>query len=427
MVGATTVVESIPVGDFVPWARIPLGNPDVIEVLSVTDSDANEWFEVDYLSQNVVFDQAANLDPDSDTVPYVLKFRSASKRFVVDRSLARSTVHLQFGPGQGLKFDDEIVPNVAQLALPLLGRRTFSLFALDPQNFLKTQSMGLSPFNTVVTVKYRAGGGPETNVPVGSIKTPLNSILQFKSTSLNPATVDTVRSSIECINREASEGGGPAETTAEIKSNAASFFAAQNRCVTREDYLTHVLSMPSRFGRPEKAYVRLSDNNPLSIDVHMLARDIDGKLVRATPTLQKNVITYISRLRMITEGVNIRPAYVINLGVDFGVVVSPKFNRTEVMASCLGAIRDKLDTDKMQIGQPIVYSDLETTLQNVDGVISVYQLNVKSFFSPRNGLTYSQDVSFDVDAATKHGIIYCPQDSIFEIRHPEADITGASK
>lgn len=432
MFAGTTVTETLSVGDFTQWPRLELGNPDVLEVLSVIDSDGNPWYEVEYLAQNMVFSPVVNTGSDASVVPYVLRFVSAPRRFVLERSLSQGKAWLQFGPGQGLKFDDEIIPDIANLALPLPGRSTFTNFTLDPQNFLKTRSMGLAPYNTILTVKYRVGGGDQTNVPATTITSVNNAILEFRDTSLDPTALGKVKSSVECINVLASSGGGPEETIAEIKANSTSYFAAQARAVTKEDYLTHVLSMPSKFGKPEKVYVTVSTTDKDSIDIHVIPLGADGKLVPATSdqkplTLYTNIQTYLTKLRMITEGVNIRPGYVINVGVDFGVVISPRYNRNEVMTNCLNAVKTYLDTGSMQIRQPIVYSDLESTLQAIDGVISVYKLAIKSFFLPRNGLTYSQDISFDVDANTKHGIVYCPENAIFEVRYPESDIVGESK
>lgn len=427
-IAGTTVSEIIPVGAFEPYLRVPLSNTNVQEILSVVDGEGNVWYEVDYLAQNVVFDQIVNTGSDSNVVPYVLKFRAAPRRFVLDRSLAENSVNLQFGAGQGLKFDDEIVPNTADLALLTPGRATFSNVALDPQNFLKTRSMGLCPFDTSLTIVYRVGGGDETNVAPGSINNPTNVILNFKASNLDPTKVSAVQNSVECVNVSASEGGGPPESISEIKANAGSFFAAQQRCVTRDDYLTHVLSMPEKFGRVHKAYVKQSDNNPYSVDIHVLSKDFLGSLDKPSVMLKTNIVTYLSKLRMITEGVNILPANVIDVGLTFGVVVSPRVNRPQVLANCLDTMKNFFSLDNWQIGQPIVLSVISEMLSQIDGVISVYRIDVKSFNGITNGLSYSDDVSnFDVAAATKYGIIYCPPDSIFQLHYPNSDLIGESK
>jgi hypothetical protein len=132
---------------------------------------------------------------------------------------------------------------------------------------------------------------------------------------------------------------------------------------------------------------------------------------------------------MVTEGINILPAYVIDIGVNFGIVVSPQYNRSEVLTNCLNTIKSYLAVGSMQIGEPLVLSDMKAQLQNVTGVISVYKFDVLSFFghNPNNGLTYKEDISFDVTANTKHGIVYTPPDSVFQVHYPDRDITGETK
>jgi hypothetical protein len=426
-VSAKTVPERIQIGNHTPWLRLQLGSEDIQEIVSVLDSEGNEWYEVDYLAQNVVFDQTSNTDSDSETVPYVLKFRTAPRRFVVDYVASTNRTYLQFGKGQGVSEDDELIPNISDMVMPKQGRRTFTNFVLDPQNFLKTRSMGLSPYNTSLTIVYRTGGGIETNVDANTIKTVANPVLDFRSTSLNQPTVDAVRASLECSNPAASDGGGAAETISEIKANADAYFAAQARCVTPEDYIAHVLSMPPRFGKPEKVFVKHSSQDRSSLDIHILTRAVDGTLSHPTVNLRENIKKYLSKLRMLTDGVNILSANIINLGIDFGVVISPRYNRSEVLTQCLRDLKEYFDIDKWQVGQPIVMSEVKARIQSIPGVVSVYGLTVESKYRTSGGLSYANDLPFNVNGNTENGIVYCPQNAIFEIRYPDNDIRGESR
>ena len=186
--------------------------------------------------------------------------------------------------------------------------------------------------------------------------------------------------------------------------------------------------MPQKFGRVEKAFVKTSDFNPYAVDLHVLTLDDNGRLTHCTPTMQENIKTYFQKLRMITEGINILPADVINIGVNFGVVISPQYNRSEVITNCLTVLKDYLQLSNMAIGQPLVKSDMEALLQNIVGVISVYKFDVVSHFGTQGGtgLSYTEDVSFDVSANTRNGIVYCPKDAVFEVRYPDSDLIGES-
>lgn len=422
-----TTTDTVAVGDFQQFKTVELSSPDVIEVLSVFDSDGNEWTEVDFLAQDLVFDLTVNSDEDQDTVPYILKYVSVPRRFITDRDPVTNKTSLIFGSGDGVNFDDELLPNLADLALPLPGRRTFTSFPLDPQNFLKTRSLGLCPFNTTLTVQYRVGGGSQTNVARGTIKTVNAATLDFTVSGLDPAKRGTVVGALETANLDKTEGGGPEETISEIKANSAAFFAAQNRVVTKEDFIARVLSLPAKFGSTAKVYVKRDNINPLALDIHVLAKDSEGHLCQATSNLTNNIATYLRPFRMLTDGVNILQTNIINMKVEFGIVVSPKMNRTEVLTKCLNVIRDYFGVDKIQIGQPIVVSDLVSELQNTVGVISVYRLDFKNMFgSQADGTTYST-VRFSPHAHTSNGILYCPENSIFEVKFPTRDIVGESK
>lgn len=433
VIAGKTVTDTFTITDFQQFRSLTLANADVIEIISVFDSDGNEWVEVDYLAQDTVFDADINSDPtDNNAVPYVLKLVAVPRRFITDRDPTTNQTSLIFGSGDGVNFDDELVPNLADLALPLAGRRTFTSYAIDPQNFLKTRSLGLSPFNTTLTVTYRVGGGDQTNVPAGSIKTVTLATLDFSSTSLDPIKKSAVVSSIECINLQKSDGGGPEESIPEIKANSAAFFAAQNRVVTREDFISRTLTLPARFGKPDKVYIKQNQINPQALDLHILARDSDNHLALATQTLKNNIATYLTPYRMITDGINILDANILNLRCSFKIVVSPKVNRTETLTKCLSVVKDYFNIDNQLIGHPIVVSELAANLQAVQGVISVFEIIFTSVFGnmPLPGspitLPYS-GVRFDVQSFRRNEILYCPDDSIFEIKYPNVDIVGAAK
>lgn len=426
IIAGETKTDVFVLGSFQQFLQLELSNADVIEVLDIIDSDGNSWTEVDYLAQDTVYDSVLNNDTDSDVVPYILKLVSVPRRFVTDRDASTSKTKLIFGSGDGVNFDDELIPNLADLAIPLAGRSTFTTFALDPQNFLKTRSLGLSPFNTTVTVTYRVGGGAETNVEAKSVKTVSEAILDFSTNSLDPIKVSSVRGSLQCLNLKKTEGGGAEESISEIKANEAAFFAAQNRAVTKEDYVARVLTIPSKFGRPEKVYVKRNNINSLGLDIHILALDSNGHLTTAASNLKKNIKTYVGPYRMLTDGVNLLDSSVVNLRCSFGIVCAPKLVRSEVLAKCLTVVRDYLNVASMQIGQPISISDLEADIQSVYGVISVYELRFSNVIGTVDGLTYSS-VRFDPSANTNNKILYCPENSIFEIKYATRDIVGVTK
>lgn len=425
-VAGKTVRESVTVTDFQPFRRIDLAQADVIEIISVTDSQENEWFEVDYLAQDWVFVPQTNTNSDSDEVPYVLKLQTAPFRFIVDRDITTGISTLVFGSGDGVNFDDELIPNVASYSLPLAGRRSFSSFAIDPQNFLRTRSLGLSPHNTTLTIMYRVGGGSETNVPARSVRQVSNAILSFPASNLDPVTKGRVEGSIGCLNFGSMTGGGPPETLREIKANSAAFFAAQNRAVTREDIIARTLSIPAKFGRPEKVFVKPSTVGRFAYDIHVLSLDADGILGKATPTLKSNLATYLRKFKMLTDGINILDADILDIRVHFGVTVVPGKNRSEILLSCTERLSDYFAQDKMQIGQPIIVSDVVSVLNATTGVVSVYEISFVNVFGFSDGLSYSDD-RLNISSNLRDGMLVCPPEAIFQVKYPAKDIVGSAK
>lgn len=421
-----TKTETFTISDYKKFRALELSYSDVIEIISVTDSDGNEWYEVEYLADDLIFDSEENSQVDSENVPYVLKLIAAPRRFISDRNPVTGKTTITFGAGDGINFDDELVPNLADFAIPLAGRKTFSSYTIDPRNFLKTRSLGLSPYNTTLTVKYRVGGGQQTNVPSRSIRNFTNAMLTFPTTNISPIVKGSIEGSLSCLNLEAPTGGGPSETIAEIKLNSDAYFAAQARIVTREDYIARTLSLPAKFGKPEKVYVKRNSQNPLSMDLHLLSIDTNGHLMQASSTLKKNIKTFLKKFRMQTEGINILDSNIINLRCNFGVVVKSKYNRSEVLLNCIDMLRQEFVIENMQIGQPIVLTDLIAKLQAVNGVISVYELYFSNMIGTNDNLQYS-DVRFDTKSNVRNNILYCPDNSIFEVKYPQKDFIGVAK
>lgn len=426
IIAGETKTEAFTVSEFKAFRTLELSNQDVIEIISVEDSDGNEWLEVDYLAQDWVFDNDLNTDTDAEDVPYVLKVVAAPRRFITEWNPTTKKTSMIFGTGDGVDYDDELIPNVADYAIPLYGRRTSPGYSIDPRNFLKTRSLGLSPYNTTITVTYRVGGGRDGNIEPGFIDTMVDTSISFAVSNLDPLKKGDVEASIQCYNSEKTEGGLDEETIKDIKMNSAAFFAAQDRCVTREDIIARILSLPQKYGKPSKVFVKGDRTSSLSIDVYILSEDADGHLALASSNLKNNIATYINKYRMLTDGINIFDGNIINFRCNFGIVVSPSFNKSDTIVRCINALSSYFDNESAQIGRPIVRSDVISVLQDIDGVVSVYELNFTNVFGTIDSLSYSSS-RFDFSAATKNGIVYCPSDSVLELKYPRRDIVGVAK
>jgi hypothetical protein len=305
--------------------------------------------------------------------------------------------------------------------------------AYDPSNFQYTNEYGIAPQNTTLTVKYLVGGGVTANLPSDDIGLNDTVVSTINTYNLDPSLVTTVQGSVRFNNAEPSSGGGPGETTEQIRLQALANFPTQNRNVTKADYLVRTLSMPSKFGYISKAYVtqdylvandvdrqNFINSNPLAISVYVLSNNIDGKITTASNAIKQNLKTYLSYNKMMSDAVNIKDAYFVNIKVNFDITVLPAYNSQDILTGCINALKDYFDISKWQINQPIIYSDIYNLIGSIKGVQSVIKVDISNL-SGGNYSTYS----YDLKAATKQGVIYPSLDPcIFEVRYPDADIYG---
>lgn len=423
------------------FSTVTLTDNNVIDIVSVVDSDNNKWYEVPYLAQDTIFEPTANVASNnqtlaqySDTTPYLLKLKKVPRRFV-SRFKANNILELQFGPGISSGADEEIIPNPDNIGLGLPYGVDKMMTAWDPSNFLYTQTYGLAPSNTTLTVTYLKGGGATSNIPSNTLTKRIGGTTTFAGSGLNPTMQTTVINSLAFNNEDAAIGGGDGDTNEEIRQNSLAMYPTQLRTVTPDDYIIRTLSLPSKFGLISKAYVTqdmgisvnypkdlLATQNPNAISLYILSRDVNNNLTLSNPALKQNLKVFLSEYRMLTDGVNIKDAFIINIGVDFDVVVRPNYNNKLVLNNCLTALQSYFNIDKWNINQPIILSDIYSTLDQIEGVQTVQKINIVNKAGTNSG--YSQ-YAYDIKGATINNIIYPSLDpSIFEVKNLTTDIQG---
>lgn len=415
-------------------------NP-LIGIQSVVDADNNIWYEVDYLAQDTIFERVENTiynDPNSSVysteTPWLLKLKKVPRRFI--SRITEDGIELQFGAGTSSNPDEELLATPEQIGLILPNGKLDTDASLDPSNPLLTSTYGLAPSNTTLTVTYLVGGGVQSNVPSNTINEVVS--VDTSETALPTTTPNLNNAIIQSLavnNTEAASGGRSEETLEEIRQNTLAQFASQNRAVTREDYIIRVYSMPSVFGSAAKAYIMPDEQqniisldandtvaNPLALNLYLLGYDNNKNCVALNRAVKENVRNYLGQFRLLTDSVNIRDAYVINIGVKFEIIPLPNYNANEVLLKAIEATKKYFNIDRWQIGQPIMTSDLYNLLFNVDGVQSVSSLKLTNLND--TSLGYS-DVVYDIQAATRNGIVYPSLDpAIFEVKYPNTDIQG---
>lgn len=425
VVSGTTTTQSFSIPDtFEPFRTITLSQENITEVLSVRDSEGNEYYEVGSLTQDVVFRGILNQNEDNELVKENLELLPAPYRYTRELSLQSGLTTLQFGGGEGSTIDDDIIPDPSELAVPLYGKKTFSRFSVNPGNLLRTQTLGISPVNTTVTVEYRYGGGLSHNVTTDSIRTISRLLIQFPGAPTS-ALASQVRSTIDVRNESPASGGENAPTLDELRSKVISSRNAQSRIVSREDLLSRVYTMPSSFGRVFRAGIRSNPNNPLATQLFIISRDNNQNLIISPDSLKKNLRTYLNQFRLISDAIDVLDTQIVNIGLRFQVATEPSANKNTVIQGIITDLKAYFDIKNFQIDQPIAKSDITNIIINSAGVVSLIDLK---FDNKRNfvlGRRYSE-TGFDVDSNTFKGLIIGPPGSIFEVKYPDVDIVGSA-
>lgn len=410
-----------------------INDENIVGILSITDTDGNEYKEVDYLGQEMVFNSIKNTNVNDPNLsqygdaPYLLKLEKQQRRFAT-RFVNTGSLEIQFGAGTTNDNDEEIIPNPNNVGIGLPFEKDKLTTAFSPSNFLFTKTYGIAPSNTTLTVEYLTGGGVTSNVPANDL-TNFTANINFLNENLNPTTAQTIFDSIQMNNPNAADGGGDGDTLQEIRENASVNFASQLRNVTQDDYLVRALSLPSDYGVISKAYIEPTKAQSISagesnsiLDLYILSYNVDNQLTLASKALKQNLSTYLSLYRMVNDSVNIKDGFIINIGVNFDIIILPEFNSNQVLTNCITALQNYFAIDNWQINQPIILREIYILLDNITGVQTVK--NVEIINKVGENLGYSQ-YSYDISSATNANVIYPSLDpSIFEVKYPNTDIQG---
>jgi len=409
-----------------------ISDTNILQILDAIDTQGNTWYEIPYLAQSTIFDKVENPTSGSDGVPYLVQLKRVPRRYV-SRFLSDNSLQLEFGAGVSNKTDDTILPNPDNIQLGLVPGISNLYNNFNKASVFYTQEYGLAP-SSDITVRYLVGGGITSNVASNTITTIISSSASFPSGVTGPLAT-SILNSLAVTNPSPSAGGRNGDQIEEIRNNALYAYQSQLRAVTREDYMVRALSLPSDYGSIAKVYVTqdmamemiptptvatTEGRNPLSLDMYILAYDSNKNLIQAATTLKSNLATYINQFRMVTDAVNIKDAFYINIGVNFDIVIASGYNGNDVLTNCILGLKDHFNIEKWNINQPIILSDITSKLLQVKGVQNVTKVEIINKY----GGNYSQ-YAYDISGATRQGNIYPSIDpSIFEVRFPDLDIQG---
>ena len=419
VVSGELAIQEVPIGEYERFLRIGLNGQNISEVVSVFDDNGNQYYEVDYLTQNIIHVPVLNKGDDSSKVPYIMKPVSVPRRFVMEPTPAG--VFLQFGYGSEetpveLKDPSEVI-------LQLHGKGYVSDTAFDPSILNETDKLGVVPSNTTLTIIYRINTNENINAAANAINRVAGANFQFSS----PETLDenkksSVINSLAVLNEEPITGDVTLASAKEIKIRAIGAYAAQNRAVTKQDYISMAYNMPSKFGKFKRVTIELDSDsyNQRNLNIYVISESTDATLIKSTSTLKNNLKTWINQYRMINDTIDILDAKIANLAIDFKILAFPGINKYDVLNNAIVTLQNVFNKT-FYIGEPLLITDIYQALKLVSNVMDVVDVNITT---KEGGGYATSPVSVEDIKSADGRYLTPPSDVIFEIKFPNADITG---
>ena len=410
--------ETYTCGDFERFKLIELQSNNVSEIVSVTDSEGNEYFEVENLSQDLIYREVSNNNYKNENAPSVIKPFLVSRKFI--SFTERTRTFIQFGSGN--PNESNVVAEPQKGAMNIFGKSYVTDTTFDPTKLTKNENFGIVPTNTTLEVIYRVTNPTNSNIAVGSLNKVSDSNFEFNNRpELLESKVSAVISSLEVSNEKPITGDISSPTSGEIKRRIYDSFSTQNRAVTQVDYENLVYRMPAKFGSIKRCSVQRDPNSQKrNLNMYVLSEDSFGKLMLSSDTIKKNLKVWINQHRMINDTIDIIDPYIINLGVNFVVSARDGVNKFDLNQRCVSTIGAKFGSP-YYIGEDVSISEMYQALSKVNGVQDVILVKLVT----RSGSNYSTNsINLNTNLSPDGTKLIIPKNAVVEIKYPDVDIKG---
>tara|TARA_B100000214_G_scaffold58923_1_gene38223 strand:+ start:5959 stop:7755 length:1797 start_codon:yes stop_codon:yes gene_type:complete len=414
---SSTVID---VGDFARFPKVEV--PDTVaEIISVHDSAGNEYYQVDFLSQNIIYRSVVNASEErGENTNFILKPFPVTRRFVLERSDDRT--YLVFGYGSEHDLKNNRVADPSEVVIKRTGKNYITDRSFDPNKFMSTDKFGIAPVNTELTINYRRGSARSMNAGANSIDTVVDLGLDFDNeSSLEPEKVRYIRENIEVLNENPINGDVSIPTTEEIKRRALANFATQKRAVSRQDYVASAYAMPSHLGSIKRCAINRDINDyRRNLNMYIISENSSGHLEKPSSPLKRNLKTWLTSLKMVTDSIDIFDAKIINFKIEFEISAESHLNNSIILKEAKDNLFKKLTEIPPEIGEPFSISDVFWYLKEVQGVTDVINVKIDSA-SSINHSEYMHNIEQNISSEGR--MIYVPKDFIWEVKY-SSDIIG---
>lgn len=413
--------KAISIGEFEKFRKVSLGTTNVAEIISVYDAEGNQYYEVDSLAQNIIYSETTNPNALADGVPSLLKPFVVARRFSIERTGNDTIIQFGHGSDEFISTDNDIF-DPKNIVLEMHAKNYFSQTEFDPSRLVENDKFGIGPSNTTLYVIYRVNTTNNVNAAVSSLNQVVNAEFNFADqANLSTNVINTIQASLEVDNETPIIGYSSVLSADEIRIKALNYFATQNRAVTKEDYKSFTYAMPSKFGAVTRCnIVRDADSVKRNLNLYVISEDNNSLLTVTNNTIKQNLKTWLSNVKMVNDTIDILDAKIINFGIRFTIKSTQQENKYTALTEGIQAVKDKFNR-KFEIGEPIYITDVQTALQSVSSIADVKKVTIFN----RTGGVYS-DISYNIELnkSADGRYITLPEDHIFEIKYPNADIIG---
>jgi hypothetical protein len=421
IISGETATKEIEITDFIKFNKVFLGDSNAAEIISVFDSEGNEYYEVPNLSQNIVYKSVLNKDSPNSQIKYTTKPISALRRFVFVNN--EVTTYMLFGNKQYNPDDDLTIDPVAEPKNFILNKYNSDFLedaTFEPNRLLNNDYFGIGPSNTTLTVTYRRNSTINNTVNSNEIVGTDDIITEFLDPNIDTDTSSTILSSFQVVNEEPIVGFNGVLDTEELRQLAGNLSQAQSRAVTARDYETLTYTMPQKYGSIKRCKAE-RDGNSLknNINLYIISSDVNGNLVQANTQIKQNLKNWLAMYKIITDTVDIIDTKIINLGIEFTILADPALNKLDVRNTAKAQL-ELAFSKKPQIGETFNILQVYRELQNVNGILDVKDIKIVN----KTGNAYSStQFNIQQNLTSDGNMIIIPKNAIYEIKNA-SDIVG---
>jgi hypothetical protein len=415
-------------GNFLSYT---LSNQNITKILKIVDNDYNDYKEVEFLSQDTVYEKIENGNES------FFEVKPASFRFIVEKNFDSGLSTIRFGNGSGNIIEDNVLTNPEDyLSLPLLGKNYLSRNSLDPKRLLNSDSLGVSPAGKTLSIRYKHGGGSNHNIGSNTIDEIIDLKIQYpniddNSSDVIKSTINIINSTIGVDNEEEAVGGMNSISLEDLRDQIPTALKKQSRIVNHEDLLARIYTMPSDFGKIHKAAITDNPYTKAAKDLYVICRNDDGHYVSANDAIKINLSKFLNEYRLIGDSLNIIDTPIYNFSVHLKIKISPSYDSNSVVSTVASKIYQNMRFETLQIGEGINVNDIISFTLSCPGVVTVIS-NYKTIIRSKtnNDITQQQSL-FNINYSSNRfvtresyldGIVYPPQGGIFELKYSSFDI-----